>query len=244
MYEASLYKDNCFLTLTFDDKNLNPKGSLVKSDFQKFMKRLRKKFPEPRIKFYHCGEYGEKFSRPHHHACLFNFNFPDRTIFKQKNGNNLYRSKILEDLWPFGYATIGDVTFDSAAYVAGYIQKKINGAMAPDHYQGRVPEYNTMSRGGRNGRGLSYDWFQKYKDSDIELAYRTGSIVMNGRTYKIPKYFDTLFEAENSNEFSAIKEERMEKAKNNPDNSPERLKAREAVHRARRSQKTREFESH
>lgn len=244
MHEASLYEDNCFITLTFCDGSpypgcnheivpLKDRVSLNKSYFPLFMKRLRKRFPGPRIKFYHAGEYGDHGARPHHHACLFNFNFPDRELYKKKITGSLYRSPTLEKLWPFGYSSIGEVTFESAAYVARYVMKKINGEMAPAHYQGRVPEYTTMSRGGRTGKGLGYDWFKKFKDSDIELAYRLGSITMNGKTYKIPKYYDTNFEITNPAELARIKEERLQKAKENLDNLPERLMAREAVHRAR-----------
>ena len=86
--------------------------------FQLFMKRLRKEFAPTNIRFYMCGEYGEDFSRPHFHACLFNCFFGDRKrIPGGASGSPLYRSDILERLWPFGYSSIGDVTFESAAYV-------------------------------------------------------------------------------------------------------------------------------
>lgn len=51
MHEASLYDDNCFVTLTYDDEHLPKDGSLVKKDFQLFMKKLRKKF-DSRIRFF------------------------------------------------------------------------------------------------------------------------------------------------------------------------------------------------
>jgi hypothetical protein len=42
MHEASLYENNCFVTLTLDDDHLPSDGSLDKDIFQRFMKRLRK----------------------------------------------------------------------------------------------------------------------------------------------------------------------------------------------------------
>ena len=93
VHEAQLHSRNCFITLTFDDAHLDKSGSLVKRDFVLFMKRLRKRFG--RVRFFHCGEYGSQLSRPHHHACLFGFDFDDRVFYKEKSGVRLYRSKAL-----------------------------------------------------------------------------------------------------------------------------------------------------
>ena len=102
--------------------------------------------PTQGVRFFHCGEYGELLYRPHYHACLFGFDFSDKVLWSTRGGVRLYRSKILEKLWTFGFSTIGDVTFESAAYVARYCTKKITGDKADEHYNGRSPEYVTMSR--------------------------------------------------------------------------------------------------
>ena len=81
VHEASMHEDNCFITLTFDDDHLGD-GSLKVSDFQNFMKRLRQAIAPKKVRFFHCGEYGAKLSRPHHHACLFGFDFPDKVLWK------------------------------------------------------------------------------------------------------------------------------------------------------------------
>jgi len=78
MHEASLYERNCFITLTYSDEFLPNDRSVNVRHFQLFMKKLRKRFG-PNIRFYHCGEYGEKTSRPHYHALLFNFDYTFRT---------------------------------------------------------------------------------------------------------------------------------------------------------------------
>uniref|UniRef100_UPI0040482461 rolling circle replication-associated protein n=1 Tax=Shewanella sp. TaxID=50422 RepID=UPI0040482461 len=130
VHEAQLHQDNCFITLTYNDDYLPENGTLVKRDFQLFMKRLRKKYPHA-VRYYQCGEYGSKTHRPHYHACLFGHDFKDKTLWqKGSDGTPLYISSSLQDLWSsdghsIGFSTIGTVTFQSAAYVARYIMKKI-----------------------------------------------------------------------------------------------------------------------
>lgn len=238
VHESSLYDSNCFITLTFDDKKHNHLNTLVKSDFQNFIKRLRKHFygnTKSDVRYFHCGEYGEKFGRPHHHACLFNFDFPDKTLWQNKEGNNLYRSKTLEMLWPFGNSTIGAVTYDSAAYVARYVIKKINGKLAPDHYQGRLPEYTTMSR----RPGIARAWYEKYKNTDV---FPRDYIVLNGIRSKVPKYYNRCYELTNPDEYCTLRAARIEKAKLNPNNDPDRLAAAEKIQLAKDSLITRKYE--
>lgn len=231
VHEASLYDFNCFITLTFDDEHMNEHESLVKSDFQNFMKRLRKKYngfnevtkedgtKSSPIRFFHCGEYGSLLKRPHHHACLFNFDFPDKVLWSIRKGVRLYRSAELEKLWPFGFSTIGDVTFESAAYVARYVTKKLTGDMAAIHYS-RVdeetgemfyvePEYITMSRRPGIGKG----WMDKFGDSDV---YSKDFITINGKIQKVPRYYDKIYDKINPTRFSDIKAKRIEKAKSIP----------------------------
>lgn len=132
MHEASLWKDNVFITLTYDEKN-NP-DSLCKQDFQKFMKRLRKYFAPKKIRFFAGGEYGTKTKRPHYHAILFNCNFPDQRLINTNENCKYSDSKILTDLWGKGYCTIGQVTQKSAQYVAKYVVKKLTGKEADEKY--------------------------------------------------------------------------------------------------------------
>jgi hypothetical protein len=128
MHEASLHIKNCFITLTYRPEDLPPFGSLDYKHFQLFMKRLRKKFTGQKIKFYMCGEYGENLSRPHYHACLFGFSFPDLVRYhKTPTGDQLYTSVILNDLWGKGSCTVGEVNFKTAGYTARYCLKKLNG---------------------------------------------------------------------------------------------------------------------
>lgn len=240
MHEAKMHERNCFLTLTYAPEKLPEGGTLVKKHFQDFMKRLRRKFvpvmPDNLsldeqekwnffygIRFYHCGEYGENGERPHYHAILFNFFPEDAKFFTMSGDNKLYVSQILDDLWSHGFVTIGDVTFDSAAYCARYCTKKVTGSGAVSHYRGRLPEYATMSR--RPGIGKA--WYDKFKSdcypSDL-LIFPTANGVKKG---KPPRYYDFKYGEEHPDLFEDLKERRIECAKIvSDDNTSLRLKDR------------------
>lgn len=234
IHEASLYEDNCFITLTYDEDNLPSDGSLDKSHFQKFMKRLRFHFGQgPR--YFHCGEYGSKLERPHYHACLFNFDFPDKVLWSSRRGVSLYRSSSLERLWPYGFSTVGAVNFNSAAYVARYILKKKFGDNSV-HYGKRLPEYTTMSR----RPGIGYDWFQKFK-SDV---FPRDFVVVNSKLkVKPPRSYDRLLELTDPTLFSIIKSERVAVNESSEHFSFSRLKAREEIQHARVSKLIRGYEN-
>lgn len=236
VHEASLYQDNCFITLTYNPESLPKSNSLVLKHFQDFMKRLRKKFGSG-IRFFHCGEYGEVcehcrkskhyctcnmykpyLGRPHYHACLFNIKFPDQEYWKTLKGNKIYTSQILTDLWGKGFASIGELNFNTAAYVARYITKKISGEPAKDHYEiyninnGEInsvkPEYTTMSRRPGIGKG----WYDKYQ-SDI---YPSDFVVHGGKKMPLPKFYNKLLELDENVDFDLIKRMREIRAKQKP----------------------------
>jgi hypothetical protein len=208
-----MHKHNSFITLTFNPEELEKRDSpwsLDVRDYQLFMKRLRKKHKKT-IRFFHCGEYGDKNKRPHYHALLFGHDFPDRRLFRERDGIKLYTSTELEELWPYGFSTVGELTFQSAAYTARYIMKKHKGEGKDEHYTttdprtGEIhkiqPEYCTMSRRS----GLGYDWFQKYKDD----VYPNDYVICNGHEIKPPRYYDSLLP---EHELLAIKKKRQEAA--------------------------------
>ena len=246
VHEASLHKQNTFVTLTFAPEHLPDDWSLDVRHFQLFMKRLRKEFGSG-IRFYHCGEYGEKYGRPHYHAILFGLDFPDRRLHeKTPQGHNLYTSRILDRLWPYGHALIGDVTFQSAAYVARYIFKKINGDLAEEHYTftvpttgeivRRKPEYTTMSR----RPGIAHEWFKKFK-SDV---FPRDEVIIRGKKFRPPRYYDRQYELTDPEDFEMLKLKRLEASKAHADdNTPERLAVKEKVFAAQLSQLTRNVDN-
>lgn len=212
-----MHENNCFITLTFSpeelEKRKNP-ASLDVSEFQRFMKRLRKKYGKG-VRFFHCGEYGEKNKRSYYYALLFGVDFGDRELWSTRDGVNLYVSDNLSKLWPYGFSTIGDVTFESAAYVARYVMKKVRGEGAPDHYSNWIdpitgeitevkPEYATMSR--RDGIGKS--WFDKYKNDVFPNDY----CVIRGHEVKPPRYYETLLKQYYPEEHEQLKAKRKEEA--------------------------------
>lgn len=225
MHEASLYEDNAFLTLTYSPENVPSDGSLVKEEFPLFMKRLRQKFSHIRMRYFMCGEYGEQFSRPHYHACMFNFDLPDKVIFKRVNGMTLYTSQILEKVWGKGFCTIGSLTFESAAYVARYCTKKITGSGSVEHYGNRLPEFGLQS----NRPGIGAGWYKRWKGDCFPSDY----LVVNGAKCKPPRYYDKLLEREDPLLFETIKKSRIATAADKDDNNYRRLLDREKCQEAR-----------
>jgi len=235
VHESSLHEANAFITLTYSDEYLPPSRSLVYSDFQKFMKRLRKR-TGAKVSFYVGGEYGELEMRPHFHACLFGYDFPDKKHFKKSaSGESLYTSALLESLWPFGLCSVGSVTFQSAAYIARYCMKKVNGDAAKSHYEfvdengeihDRLPEFNHMSLKPAIGKR----WLEKFQTDVFPRDY----VVINGVKTKPPKYYDRLFSKDNELSFQEIVAQREYDAELNlADNSYERLFVKETVVKAR-----------
>lgn len=202
--EAQCHQKTSFLTLTY--KEMPAKSSLNNDDFTLFMKRLRRHFEPNRLRYYQCGEYGEKTSRPHHHCILFGEDFSgDRHVIDcSQSGLPQYGSSLLERLWSHGKCTIGDVTFESAAYVSRYTLKKFYGKGAKDHYGERKPEYATMSR----NPGIGAFYFEKY----VNDMY-PGDFFVPGpdRPAAIPpKYFDALLEKSDPELFERVKRRRKE----------------------------------
>jgi hypothetical protein len=251
MHEASLYDQNCFITLTYD--NFGKDGpTLVKADFQKFMKRLRHHTDkrDKKIKYFMCGEYGDKNQRPHYHAIIFNYDFPD-WVYRgvSPSGHDLYTSPLLEKIWQTentkgGFVQVGTVTFESAAYVARYCTKKITGDLANEidpstglkHYErfdpetGEIieviPEYATMSRGGRNGRGIAYDWISQYTGD----VYPKDHFHIRGNVVKPPRYYDNYLEENNPELLKKLKEKRLQaQFENFDEGSTSRLRQKEIV---------------
>lgn len=233
VHEASLYENNCFITLTYNDENLPKDNSLCVEHFQLFMKKLRKKYGKG-IRYFHCGEYGENFGRPHYHACIFNFDFRDKKVLKTlQDGTNYYVSEKLNELWEYGFTMIGDVTFESAAYVARYITKKITGKNAFEHYNKinyetgeiiaeRRPEYVTMSR----KPGIGKPWLDKFS-TDV---YPEDYIVLRGKKLKPPKYYNAQYEKVYPSDYEKIKNRRIVNAKKHfYNNTRDRLTVRETI---------------
>lgn len=233
-HHSSLYERNCFVTLTYDEAHLPKGNTLFRFHLQQFIRRLRRHVKrelgrEHLIEYFGCGEYGDETGRAHYHALIFNYDFPYEEIWKKSDaGFPAYLSSALTKLWPYGRATVGALTWESAAYCARYALKKINGKAAEKHYTlidpdtgeitRRTPEFLLMSL----KRPIGKEWLRRFK-SDV---YPEDFVVVRGKKQKPPRYYDKqLLETE----AAAIKEIRRAKASASPDNTPERLKVREFI---------------
>lgn len=213
-HEAQLHTRNCFVTLTYDDDRLPPGGSLRPRDMVLFLKRLRK-YAGPGLRFFQCGEYGDRTLRPHHHALLFNCGFDDAR--KLHGDSDLSESRTLESLWGHGICSIGEVTFESAGYVARYSLKKLR----DDQYPGLVRPYLTMSR--RPGIG------SRFIEAHGKQIVRQDFIISNGHQSGVPRFYrDRLSKAfPSAAAEAAIK--RRGRAASDPNNTGSRLIVRETV---------------
>lgn len=237
MFERQLHDEACFVTLTYNDENAPFPPSLDYPQVQKFLKRLRFRLRR-KIRFFAVGEYGSENARPHYHLILFGVDFSDsRSFYKlSPSGENLFRSPVLEELWPFGFSSIGDVTFESCAYCARYCLKKVTGDLAELHYRFvdvdtgevhmRVPEFAHMSL----KPGIGSEWFDRFS-SDVYSGH--DYVVINGRKCKPPRYFDKLYKRLSKDDFLELKTTReLNGYPRRSENMPSRLAAREAVTKA------------
>ncbi|UDN67836.1 replication initiator protein [robinz microvirus RP_143] len=226
IHESKMHANNCFLTLTYDDKKLPKNGSLVKRDLQLFLKRLRKSLEPRKVRFYACAEYGSKTSRPHYHVLIFGWSPDIRTRVSRphnQSGNVLYNSVQVSSCWPLGHSLCGDLSHASALYVANYATKKFVGT--PDeiktYYGDRQPEFALMSR--RPGLGSTY--VKKYAS---ELVTHD-TVIYNSKEMRFPRYYDLQMIAQSIvgvDHFEKLKSRRS-RYKFFKENLPDRRRTRE-----------------
>jgi len=270
--EASYWPEDkrLFITLTYNPENLPEYGLLSKpvldengkqikqSHFQGFMKNLRDHFKYPKLKYFHCGEYGDQLGRPHYHAIIFGIKFDDMEEFKRTKARELiYKSKTLENIWGKGFCSIGQVTFESCAYVARYIMKKRTGEQADAHYTkiidldeetGEIkktvkvpPEYITMSRNPAIAKEYYDDYHTDIFPHDRVVIKRGDKPIVS----KPPRYFLKQLEKADPDMYNQVKAKRKEESKkHSEDQTPERSWAIEQVKKAQTKNLERHFESH
>lgn len=152
-HEISCHKENCFITLTYNDDN-RPRG-IIKRDFQLFIKSLRKKI-STKIRYMVSYEYGTKTNLPHMHAILFGYNFKDQELLKHNKGNPLFTSPHLSELWKKGFHSIGTANEKTAYYIASYALKGNNKEVTCPE-SGEITEYrDCMDVSKRPAIGMEY----------------------------------------------------------------------------------------
>lgn len=209
VHEAKLHPQNTYLTLTYNDDSVPwsfiGEQTLVKKHLQDFFKRLRKFLGDHKVRYFACGEYGDTTHRPHYHIILFNYRFLDEQFFSiSKDGNAYYISPTLEKLWKHGQCLTAEVTYETCAYVARYVTKKLTGELGQIEYEGIQPPFVVMSR----RPGIGKYWFDKYyKD-----VYPYDEVVIDGRKLRPPRYYDDNFAFIDADKLLEIKQKRMERA--------------------------------
>jgi len=207
-----------FLTLTYNDKYrpVTESGlpTLDKKRFQDFLKRLRKKFGKCRIRFFQCGEYGEKNINPHHHMILFGPLLYDNVeiTYSEKTDYKMYINPRIQEVWSdpktkesYGFHTVGALTPESALYCAKYATKKLYGELRDKVYGDRIPEYATMS----NRPGLGHDFIKRYYK---DVYNQDKFVVKDGFVVRPPKFFDDFYKKHFDEHFEEIQLERREYA--------------------------------
>lgn len=236
-----------FITLTYNNQNIPDDWSLDKTHFQKFIKRLRKSQPGNKIRYYHAGEYGNRcrhgilleevgcpscrLGRPHYHACIFNAKIDD---LRRWRTGGFYSPKI-ERIWGMGFVDVGKLEYESAAYVARYVTKKITGKNAEEHYtyvdpvSGEItklqPEYATMS----NGIGAA--WYARYKDDFFPRD--EVPVAGQGVFKKVPRFYEEIYKKEDPEGHHEMKEARLAyRQENSEEYTRERLHQKYKVKKA------------
>lgn len=246
MKEFKLHDRSSFLTLTYHPDHTprlsNGRPTLVLEDIQLFLKKIRRHFSPHPLRFFQCGEYGcdnpncgnpycKHTALPHHHVILFGEDFcKDRyRIEDTRTGFPQWMSPLLTEKWGLGRATISEVSFESAAYVARYALKKITGKPSAKHYGGRKPEFVTMSR----RPGIASGYFDEFKND----LYPHDEIIPDvGRPASLPpRYFDKLLEKVDPVLYQQVKKNRAEENLDyfsDPNSTDTRLATRERVKKA------------
>lgn len=224
MLESKYHDSNYFVTLTYRDDDLHWNGkecdengeisesvaTLYKKDVQDFMKRLRFNYKyDNNIRFYACGEYGEKTSRPHYHALLFGLKLDDLKFYSANNGYPLYTSEFLEKTWKHGFVTVGELNWDTCAYTARYVMKKHKGKDSV-YYENNciAPEFVLMSR----KPGIAYQYFEDNQDHIYEYDKICIETPKGGMSVKPSRYYDNLFDVDHHDQLETIKANRKIKA--------------------------------
>lgn len=155
IFESFTSGKSFFITLTYAPQHLPEGGSLNKRDLQLFLKKLRFHLEPLKIRYFACGEYGEKTHRPHYHLIVWGIDETHETL--------------VSDCWSKGIIDFKPALPSAFRYVAGYVVKKYSKF-------GDSKEFTLMSR--RPGIGFKFlETLSKYSDS-------TGTDVIHEYIYR------------------------------------------------------------
>lgn len=184
MLESMEHPYSCFITLTYNEEHVPKDGSVSKRPLQLFIKRVREAIHPRTLRYYACGEYGDKSWRPHYHALLF--------------GVSPTEEKMLSKCWPFGFISVGTCEPESMSYVSGYVIKKMT-SPKDQRLQGRAPEFCLMSRKpglgfGAVARIVAAYQSERGKAALLKQGWITNAIRSYGYKYPLGRYLRTKVE--------------------------------------------------
>jgi len=196
MEEAKASSSVQFHTYTYEEtpKTKNGLDTLLKKDFQDYMKRLRKANTN-KLRYYACGEYGTLTKRPHYHAIIFNLPLNSQSIVDQawQYHNSLENHRRgLTHIVPGNELTIKYVTkyllkgqFNTIG--KGEVFDTDTGEVFQDD---RQREFSLMSKG--MGKEFMTPQMIKYIQQSL-----SGSIKLDKQHIAIPRYYrDKIFNQE------------------------------------------------
>lgn len=184
LLEARSHEMSSFITLTYRDNPtlhgplapgekwlpVHATGTLVPDDLKNWLKRFRKAISPSKLRFYACGEYGDRGQRPHYHVVGFGYRGCAFGRSRYRDGYTLdccHWCDLVRDTWGLGIIETQTLTPKLMAYAAGYVMKKMT-TVHDDRLGGRHPEFARMS----NRPGLGAHQVQAILDSDVHLEKR------------------------------------------------------------------------
>lgn len=188
-YELLDHTTASWVTLTYSQEFCPP--ALMRTDLAAYLKRLRSRLSERRVRFFACGEYGEKNSRPHYHAIIYGV---------EPSNSHLWRS------WGMGRVQVDEVTVANVAYTAGYTTKKLGDeSRSPWVRDGTKPvcDEDGVYLGDRPAwkRRDDAPFLAMSKSPGLGASRRAKfgnyveSIAWQGREFPVPRYYRDAVEA-------------------------------------------------
>ena len=237
MLELQYHDSAYFVTLTYSDDFLprNPVSdqetgeykydsfTLRKEHLSKFIKHVRKHFACQNIRFYGAGEYGSTTVRPHYHVIIFGLRLDDLVVYKRTpQGDILYTSCSLNECWSnfigydshgvprydqIGWCVVSPVTWETCAYVARYVTKKMSGPLGEWFVSNNMElPFSLMSRRPGIGKKWYDDHPYFWQESDF-INVKSG---VTARKFRPPRYFEKLLEDDCPEVYQSRKEEKSE----------------------------------
>lgn len=189
-FQALKGRSSSFIRLSYNDANLpviyngelkrlgelvqngkvptNFDMTLLKTDFQNFMKRVRqdiaRKYDQRKIKYMYCGEYGDEGNRPHYHIVLFGV-------------SPLEAKVIIGKQWNFGFIDYKPLESGAIRYISDYMFNDVFGELREQKYTSKGIEPPFLHR----SKNIGTHYLKQFEDS--------GLVKIDGTKKAFPYYY-------------------------------------------------------